>query len=358
MEMASITERRGRFRARVRRDGYPTACKTFISKAAAAAWARQVEVAMESGKWTAPAAAPAQVIPTFASALADYRKTYAAKLKGAATYAYWFDELAAWDIAGQPVNTVTPSDVSKLRDKMAEAVAPGTVVRKLGLLAGFFTWCLKDRGWIDRNPVHSVRKPRVNDARERVLSDDERRYLLTAARASRAKWLPDALVVLLHSAMRRGELCGLRVPDVDLSAATAHLADTKNGTARDVPLCPASLGALRNLAQMAADRDDDKIIPLSDSHAMSVAFRRALDKARASYRADCASSGSEPDPDFLADLRLHDARHTAVTAWASTGQLSIIELQRISGHRQISMLARYTNLKATDIAAKMARVAA
>lgn len=358
--MASITERQGKYRARVRRDGYPTACKTFTLKKDAQAWARQVEAAMDAGRWEAPSstmtAAAAPTAPTVGEALKLYRAKVAASFKGAAVYAYWFDEIAAWTSASKPVDQITAVDVASWRDEQGLKLAPGTVARKLGLLSGFFSWCHKERGWIASNPVHSVRKPLVRDARSRVLSNEERAYLLTAAKASRCRWLADGLTVLLHSAMRRGELCSLGVKDVDFGAAVAHLSDTKNGDARDVPLCPNSLAALRSLVHQAQGRGDERLIPVSDPHAVSVAFRRVVAKAQANYRSDCAREGQQADEGFLSDFRLHDARHTAVTTWASTGALSVLELQRVSGHRTLSMLSRYTNLKATDIASKLAKV--
>ena len=82
---------------------------------------------------------------------------------------------------------------------------PGTVVRKMGLVSGLLTWCQKERGWIAANPMRGVSKPRVNDARDRTLSDEERRYLVAAAAAGRGAWLADALTVSCAS-------CALPLP--------------------------------------------------------------------------------------------------------------------------------------------------
>lgn len=330
---------------------------------------------MEAGRWLARATAAAEAAataaqaaatlaqqainaaqaPTMAAALKTYRGDAVKALKGADTYAYWLDELEASDMARKPVNEVTAFDVSAWRDaQQSGGLAAGTVVRKLGLLGGFFTWCLKERGWITTNPMRSVRKPRVNDARDRVLTGEERAYLLAAARTSRAHWLPDALVVLLQSAMRRSELWGLSVSAVDFDGATAHLSDTKNGTARDVPLCPDALAALGRLADAAKHRKSDALIPVGDPHAVSLAFRRTVARARAQYVNDCGRTGADASAGFLADVRLHDLRHQAVSTWASTGALSLLELKAISGHKDTRMLARYTHLSAGKLAEKMA----
>ena len=49
--MAYIRERGGKHLAEIRRKGYPNQNKTFKTKAAALAWARQIESSMDIGSW-------------------------------------------------------------------------------------------------------------------------------------------------------------------------------------------------------------------------------------------------------------------------------------------------------------------
>lgn len=363
--MATIIPKNGGFLARVRLKGFRPVAKAFDKKADAQHWAQGVELAMRSGRYT-PAigtdcdsdsergGAPL----TVQQGLRAYRAAVGDKLKGADTYAYWFDELEASKLAPLALCDVSPFDVAAWRDGQAAALKASTVVRKLGLLSGFFSWAVKEKGWIARNPVASVRKPRVSDARDRTLSEAERQALLAAARAGRGGWLADALVVLLQSAMRRGELVGLHRADVDFGAATAHLADTKNGSARDVPLCPLALAALSRLDAAAAVRGAARLLPVAKPHAFTLAFRRTVARARRDYERRCAEAGEKPSAAFLADLRLHDCRHVAVSHWASSGALSVLHLQAISGHKTPRMLSRYAHLNASDLAARMAAIAA
>lgn len=363
--MPTIIERKGRYLARVRKDGYKPVAKTFTRKSDALTWARKVELDMESGRWKDKG----DKAPTLYEAVKQYRKAVVPAMKGAASYGSILTELEGISMAGKPLDSVAAADVARWRDDMtARGLAAGTVVRRLGLLAGLMTWAHKERGWISHNPVHSVRKPRVNDSRDRVLTVEERRWLLAAARASRCEWLGDALEVLLESAMRRGELWGLTIADLDLPHNVLHLADTKNGCARSVPLTTTATQALTRLADSArragqAARDagakdapapgHERLIPVADPHGVSLAFRRVLQRARALYKADCVGLGLEPVKGFLHGVRLHDCRHTAVTRWAATGQLSVHELMAVSGHKTPAMLARYVNLKAQDLARKL-----
>ncbi|MDP1899271.1 MAG: site-specific integrase [Rubrivivax sp.] len=358
--MASLITKNGKLLARVRIKGFKPVAKAFDKASDARKWAQETEQAMRSGTYCPDADTDRPTgasLLTFGEALKQYREAVGDRLKGADTYAYWFDEIAASALAPKLLRDVTPAEVSAWRDEQAKTRAAGTVARKLGLLGGFLGWAVKDKHWLASNPVHSVRKPRAATARDRVLTTEERAYLMEAAATGRGKWLGDALIVLLQSAMRRGELAKLRRGDVDYDKATAHLVETKNGADRLCPLDPQALAALKRLDEAARERGTECMIPVQRPHALTLAFRRAVARGRALYAADRIGVKA-PDAGFLQCLHLHDCRHTAITHWASTGGLNLLELQAISGHRTVSMLSRYTHLDRSALAGKMARVAA
>ena len=158
--------------------------------------------------------------------------------------------------------------------------------------------------------------------------------------------------------MRRGELFALRRNDIDYQRGVARLHETKAGGGRDVPLSPAALQALRELESMAPKKADAPLLPVGDAGSVSTRFVVTVRRALAAYLIACDANGQEPDESFLADVRLHDVRHQAVTRWAATDGLSLPELMAVSGHKTPRMLVRYTNLKAQDIAGKLAVLAA
>jgi len=158
--------------------------------------------------------------------------------------------------------------------------------------------------------------------------------------------------------MRRGEVFGLRRRDVNFGTATAHLPDTKAGGARTVPLSPDALVAARELVEAAPRGPDARLLPIAHVNGISDVFKTTVARARALYEADCKAGGVDADRQFLADVRLHDLRHMAVTFWASTGGLTLPELMAVSGHRSPRMLMRYTHLSPSSIAAKLAALSA
>ena len=54
----------------------------------------------------------------------------------------------------------------------------------------------------------------------------------------------------------------------------------------------------------------------------------------------------------LVDFHFHDLRHEAVSRFFERG-LNLMEVASISGHKTLSQLARYTHLKAEDLALKL-----
>lgn len=349
--MPTFTVRNGRHQVKIRQQGFKPVTRTFIRKADAVAWGRKVEADMQAGRWVEDI----PQVPTLSKAIADYRVTVACHLKGAKSYGYSFKDIEGSALGGKPVDQIEPTDLAAWRDSLsARGLKPATVLRMMGLLSGVLSWCVKEKGYIESNPLSNVRKPSVRDARDRTLSDAEAAYLCRAAVAARAVWLPDVVTVLMQTAMRRSELLGLLVKDCDFDKCFALLRESKNGDARAVPLAPDALAALRRLVDLANKLGNRRVVPVADPEAISTAFQRAVKRGRQRYEEDCIEQGREADPGFLAGLRLHDLRHHAVSAWANTGGLSLVELMAVSGHKSPRMLSRYTHMNAALVAGKLA----
>ena len=93
-----------------------------------------------------------------------------------------------------------------------------TVNRYIATLSHFFSFAVKERRLIDRNPVGNIRRKKEPRGRARFLSDEERAGLLDAC--AKSEWAPlHALVLLaIMTGARRGELVSLKWADVDLKA--------------------------------------------------------------------------------------------------------------------------------------------
>ncbi|MEC4683007.1 MAG: tyrosine-type recombinase/integrase [Nitrospirota bacterium] len=58
---------------------------------------------------------------------------------------------------------------------------------------------------------------------------------------------------------------------------------------------------------------------------------------------------ADPDLKFLVDLTFHDLRHEATSRFIEKG-LNPLQVSKITGHKTIQMLSRYSHLNAEDLA--------
>jgi len=179
--------------------------------------------------------------------------------------------------------------------------------------------------------VKQIRLPQDASPRERrLLGGDEGQ--LHAAIGERSAWyLRPFIILLVETGMRRGELLSIRWRDIDFGNSTVQILSTKNGHPRRIPLTPKAIRTLRSLP-----KSDDRLFPITAS-----AVRLAWERLR--MRAG------------LADLRLHDLRHEAISRFFEAG-LSSPEVALISGHREPRMLSRYTHLQPELIARKLSQL--
>src|SRR5690606_38087273 len=178
--------------------------------------------------------------------------------------------------------------------------------------------------------------------RERRITEDEIDRLLfalgydyTETPETVSARIGAAMLFAIETAMRAGEITSLTWDNVDLERRVARLPMTKNGFPRDVPLSTEAARILEQLRKITGEitgEITDSVFGLRTNQ-IDALFRKA--KARA----------------MIEDLHFHDTRHEAITRLAS--KLSILELARVTGHRDIRMLQVYFNLSAADMAKKL-----
>ena len=137
--------------------------------------------------------------------------------------------------------------------------------------------------------------------------------LLAACDRGRTPLLRQLVILAIETAMRRGELLGLRWEQVHLAKRIVHIPLTKNGESRDVPL---SRRATDTLIALSKDKqpDADLVFPMS-GNAVRLAFERLRVRAK------------------MSDFHFHDLRHEAISRLFERG-LNIAEVSAISGHKE------------------------
>lgn len=218
-------------------------------------------------------------------------------------------------------------------------LAPATINRYAASLAAVITWAIKRRiapkGYV--HPCRSVERRTERNERTRYLSDDERRRLLDACRASSWPRLYALVLMALTTGARKGELMGLTWADVDFERGVAHVQRTKNGDPRVLPLVPAVQAELQRFvgapAAMVFASPRDPLRPFT----FEPRFIDALRAAR------------------VRDFTFHALRHSCASMLAQNGA-SLLEIGDVLGHRQMQMTKRYSHLATGHKAALVNRV--
>ena len=370
--MATFRKRgRHSWEAQVRRLGWPSQTRTFNTKTEAEAWAALIESEFSRGVWLDRSEAEST---TLHSLLDRYEMEVMPALKGAIRERSVLRMWRQTALVERAIATIRSGDIAQQRDAwLSRGLAPATVLRRLARLSHLFNTAKKEWGMESlTNPVELIRKPSPNNARTRRIAAsptstgrrsgrtmDELERVIAASESTA---LPTILQLAVETAMRRGEIAGLRWEHVDLSRRVAHLPETKNGNARDVPLSSAAVVALAALLPDPGKRSRRPKAPAVPEglrgqvfalhpDGITQAFERARQRARSRYESECKDADREPDPAYLQDLRFHDLRHEATSRLASRFQLH--ELAKITGHRDTRMLLRYYHPDAGELAKRM-----
>lgn len=145
------------------------------------------------------------------------------------------------------LTALTPELIAEYRDKRSdEGKSASSVRRELALLSHLFTTAIPEwRLGLVMNPVAMVRKPSPAAGRNRRLRPSEEKRLFEACDARSDPMLGWIVRLALHTGMRLGEIVSLSRDQVDLQRRVIRLTETKNGSARTVPLTRPAAAVLR-----------------------------------------------------------------------------------------------------------------
>ncbi|MGO9392575.1 tyrosine-type recombinase/integrase [Rhodoblastus sp.] len=230
---------------------------------------------------------------------------------------------------------IARADVHDLLDGM---IARGAEVQANRTFATFRKLCnwAQERGVIDFNPCNGLKAPTQEQARDRVLSDDEIRWAWRAFEM--ASW-PFGKVgqLLLLTGARRDEIGEARWTEFDADRKMLVLppARMKAGAAHEIPLCDAAIKIIESLPKIAAKGKDPIFLFTTNGDRPVSGYSRAKEQFdRTIYELVKAERGA----DFAAPAHwlLHDLRRTVATNLQRLGtRLEVTEaiLGHVSGSR-------------------------
>jgi site-specific recombinase XerD len=189
---------------------------------------------------------------------------------------------------------------------------------------------LEDTEAIDRSPFHKMRPPAVPEKPVPVLTPDDTRRLLATCKGSGFNEVRDAAMIrmLLDSGIRRAELMGIQLDDLDFELDIAVVMG-KGRQPRSVPFGLETKKALRNYLR-ARRRHPHVTRPelwLGRMGALKLeALKMMLDRRAKQAGVD--------------HIHAHQFRHTFAHTWLHAGGQET-DLMRLAGWKSRQMVGRY-----------------
>lgn len=335
--MAVIQERttqsgEKRYLATIRLKGHPTQSATFSRRNDAKKWIQTTEANIREGRYLHSSQERKKtvldVIERYERDILPHRTKDKDKMQRLLNW--WKREMGSYILTN-----VHPSLLSEMRDKLKSQVPPrrkkprsaSTVIHYMVALSNAFNFAVKEWGWMRENPMLKVAKPKLNNQRERVLSDKELKALLKAAAGSPNSYIHLIVLLAITSGARFGEIINLTWNDVDIKNRRLFLRKTKNGDQRTVPLIEETRAIIVAMSKVRRI-DTTLLFPREDGKApqeIRKAWLNVLDEAG------------------IKNFRFHDLRHTCATYLAENGA-TLIEIASILGHRTLQMVKRYSHI--------------
>ena len=246
---------------------------------------------------------------------------------------------------------VTRAHVIKWRDDLAlrtdrdgNKLEGSTIRHRLAALSSLFEY-LCDKNAVTHNPVKGVKRPRAetSEGKTPAIGDHQARELLGIPDADTLKAKRDRAILstLLYHALRREELCKLKVRDFKHERrGVAHLrVSGKGGKTRYLPLHPATSGLIHDYLEAAGHGMDENgalFRPIRNNRTGRLDQAVTPDGVYKLVRAYAAALGL--------DIGAHALRATAATN-ALDHQADIAKVQEWLGHANIATTRLYDHRK-------------
>jgi integrase len=216
--------------------------------------------------------------------------------------------------------------VAMINAMREQGYAVGTCNRVL-ILSRYIFNCVRKWGVNKQleNPCQSVSKLQDDIAKERYLTEEEAKHLFEAVCRSDNPMLRYIVPVLILSGARKQEVFKARWVDFDFERRQWRIPKSRNGKHRYVPMSDTLIQVLLSIP----GKKNEWVFPNPMTNKPYVNIFNSWNTARKEAN--------------LADVRLHDLRHSFASFLVNAGR-SLYEVQKILGHTQIKTTQRYAHL--------------
>lgn len=234
-------------------------------------------------------------------------------------------------------------EIERYKRMRADAGAtPATINRELAVLSHLFNKAV-EWDWLDAPPAR-IRRLKEPSGRIVYLTAEQTHALLRGAAQDQNPDIYAFVKIGLHTGMRKSEILSIRCDLIDLDRRIIFVPVAKAG-AREQPITPELAEFLRRRLGMLGAGSPWLFPSVASRSGHVVDIRKPF--VRSVKRA-----GLDP-----ALVVRHTLRHTAITHLVQAG-VDLPAVQRVSGHKTLAMVARYSHQNGAHIADAMAKLEA
>jgi integrase len=228
--------------------------------------------------------------------------------------------------------------------------SPGTVNRELATLSHLFSQAT-EWGWVT-TARPKMRRMKEGDGRIVYLAQAQVQAFLQAAAASENAQLYPFALIALETSMRMSEVLSIRKDDINIAQRAIYIPKAKAG-ARNQPMTDRLAKFLETYVANSVPSASQWLFPCGttkEGRPLSASGHTvALQKP---FRLAAAAAGLDP-----AQVVRHTLRHTAISHLVQSG-VDLPTVKRISGHKTLAMVERYSHQNGEHIQAAMNKLEA
>lgn len=314
--MSFVRKRKGKWQCIVRSKGNPTRTLTFEKKSDAILWGKKqsYELFKKNNK------IHNSKYPSFRECLERYRDEIIVYKRAKDMETKLVKYILTEPFCNYSIDRVSRSMIASYRDRALKTLCASSVNRRLAVISHMFSICKKEWDYEVENPVLSIARPTNPEPRDRRFTDAELDKLLRGNRAD--PHMKFIIELALETGLRRSEIANIKPEHVKGNLLKVVKAKIKP---RTIPLTKRAQELLKlNL-------------PITKSaNAILMSWKRLM-----KFYA-------------IKDAHFHDLRHESLCRFFIEKNLSVPEVQVISGHLEPRTLLKvYANIKAEDIVNKI-----
>ena len=213
-----------------------------------------------------------------------------------------------------------------------EGLAPATSDHHLKLIRYMLNLAV-DWGYLEKNPAEKIQLFRVDNRKERLLTDRELSALLHVLKTDDNRMVCNVALFLLCTGARLNEALKAKWPDIDKEQQLWRIPAT-NSKSKRIRSVPLNQSALDILGQLRTEHRSEYLFVSSNTGERMTTIHKVWYRLR--------------NKAGLPDLRLHDLRHTAASIMVNNGR-TLYEVQHVLGHASPQITQRYAHLSTKSL---------